>query len=146
MIGHIKFDPLMDECEAVVKRKILCNRLDEECVQARQRNSRHSHFVTGPCGTRRDDAVPVCFLPLKDRLVHLFRSPVECHKNLALWRGVKKYVLDGVPVLNERARTNIWDGDRVLNELLWFWDPNRLFMLPGFCEHCGVILSAVYIM
>ena len=136
----------MGECEIEVTRKTPCQSSDEECVALRHSNPDHYHMVTSACGTKREEAIPVCYLPFKSRLAHLFRSELQCHKHLALWRGVRKFVLDGEPVTPDRSRTAIWDGDRVLDELPWFWDPNRMFMLPGFCEHCGVILSATYIM
>ena len=72
--------------------------------------------------------------------------PCVCAYDLALWRALKKHVLHQTPVDPARARTNIWDGDRVSNELLWFFDPNRLYMLPGFCGNCDHIISAADIM
>ena len=144
---HSKHDPLLGVCSVLIKKRVPCESLDDdECVEARRINANHFHVEEVECGTRREDALPVCFLMQRPRLLELFKSNIECYKQLALWRGVKKYILDGVPVLPNRSRSNLWDGDRIMTELLWFWDPNRRYMLPCFCELCGEVPSSKYVM
>ena len=151
---HPKYDDTHGACEVIVRKKVTCDSDDPGCTAARLLNENHGHIVSMRCGTTREDAVPVCFMPLIPRLAQLFSSSVQCHNHLALWRGIKPHVLDHLPVDGNRSRENIWNGDRVMKELLWFWDPNRyysfntmllnevsnlfLFVVPGYIcyPHC----------
>ena len=137
---------MFGRCTAQVRRFEKCFSDDYDCIQARARTENHGHFHEEVCGTLEADAIPVCFLEQSVRLREMFKSEVECHKQLALWRGIRRYILENARVMDDRPRANLWDGDRVSKELLWFWDPNSVYMLPAFCGECGELNSSKYIM
>ena len=71
----------------------------------------------------------------------MFKTPELCRKQLNVWMARRDHILNGSPN-SSNFRPNIWDGDRI-KQLDYFFDPNRLFVLPCWCTECkGIIPSA----
>jgi hypothetical protein len=76
----------------------------------------------------------------------MFSCEQECQRHLALWRALGDNILKDTPPAPDRARSNLWDGDRVSEELLWFFNPNKKYVLPSRCYACrGVIPSDFFL-
>jgi len=59
-----------------------------------------------------------------------------CKKMMAYWYN-KDHWIEGSSCYFPLKE--IWDGSR-FNKLSWFWDPNRIYMLPFRCQFCQSVI------
>ena len=92
--------------------------------------------VCNNCG--RKGAITYYYLGLQDKVKNWFCDEDMCKKILCHWNERDHWLgrVEPWPVKKE-----IWDGKRWV-ELQWFWDPNKTWVVPCICQHCGIPIPA----
>lgn len=88
------------------------------------------------CGNK--GAIKYYYLGLPDKIKRWFSDPVMCDKMLGHWKE-KEHWISGIGA--NFTLKELWDGGR-FNELSYFWDPQKEWMLPCKCSFCNSIFSA----
>ena len=66
-----------------------------------------------------------------------FSDPSMCEKMLAHWVNREAWI-GGIGPNFELCE--VWDGSR-FNELSWFWNPDKEWVLPYRCHCCGNVIT-----
>lgn len=92
--------------------------------------------VCSNCG--RKGATTYYYLGLQSKVKNWFHDENMCEKMLAHWNERDHWLEreEAWPIKKE-----MWDGERWV-QLQWFWDPNKTWVLPCCCRHCGIPISA----
>lgn len=78
------------------------------------------------------------YLGLNSKVKNWFRRKDFSEKMLSHWSERHHWLgkSESWPLKNE-----LWDGQRWV-DLQWFWDPEKMWLLPSLCPFCGVPISA----
>lgn len=85
----------------------------------------------------KEGAIKYYYLGLPSKVKMWFSDPAMCSKMLGHWRDKEHWIT------GEGANftlKEVWDGAR-FNNLSWFWDPEKQWLLPCKCNFCDNILS-----
>ncbi|EDO34461.1 predicted protein [Nematostella vectensis] len=95
--------------------------------------------VCSNCGNK--GVIAYYYLGLQNKVKNWFRDENMCNKMLSHWNEREHWlgVEQSWPIKKE-----MWDGER-WNELQWFWDPNKTWVIPCRCEHCGIPIPAKHL-
>lgn len=87
--------------------------------------------------------IPYYYLSVLEKVKRWCKSPAMCKKMTAHWLEKDHWLnsADNRKSWGWTHKNEIWDGTRFA-ELSYFWDPNDEFVLPEYCPHCNIVVSA----
>lgn len=92
------------------------------------------------CGKQGN--IPYYYLSILDKVKRWCMSPAMCQKMTAHCQEKDHWLnKENNNVWGWTHKNEIWDGTR-FSELSYFWNPDNEFVLPVYCPHCGIVISA----